>query len=524
MTLNSGGSSLMDFKGCLFDLDGVITNTTTLHAQAWKQMFDDFLAEYGAAKNQKFEPFSIAEDYPNYIDGNPRVEGVKSFLESRGINLPWNDMIDGNEEFTIESLDRKKYEIFHQLLKESAIEVYHENSQKIVEWRRAGIKTGVISGYKNCASILNKTNLNTLFDVRVDGVIAEQNNLQGKPEPDYYMEGAKQLGLSPDECIVFEDDISGVRAANEGGFGFVVGVSTMQGKEMLLKNGADITVSHLNELSDFLLDPQYSPEKLANARDQRFLENVSVDRELALFLDYDGTLTPIVNKPEDAVLSDSMKQVLADLAHKIPVAVISGRDCGQLASLVGIDDIYYAGSHGFDIQGPGGFTMQVSKARSLLPVLGKAEKSLREQTENLTGVRIERKQFAIAVHFRNSAQKEYDALEPIVTNVTQQYENLKLNGGKKVFELKPNVDWDKGKAVDWLLKELNIDGSKRLPFYFGDDLTDEDAFRALLSKGVSILVGDHGHKTFAKYYLEDVTEVEWFLKAIKAKLENAYAR
>lgn len=235
----------------------------------------------------------------------------------------------------------------------------------------------------------------------------------------------------------------------------------------------------------------------------------------AVFLDYDGTLTPIVSQPEDAWLSDSMRQALRELAAREPVvAILSGRDLDDVRWHVNIDAIVYAGSHGFDIAGPRGFRRQM--ATEFLPTLDLAEKKLHEALDGISGARVERKRFSIAAHYRNVNENDVPKVEQAVGEVATRHRKLRRINGKKVYDLLPDVAWDKGKAVLWLLETLGLEsrsGGIR-PIYIGDDRTDEDAFRALKERGVGILVNDESLPTAARYSLKDASEVERFLWAL----------
>ena len=499
--------TLQDFKGALFDLDGVITNTASLHASAWKTMFDQFLEAYGKAQGQSYQFLSIAEDYPRYIDGKPRLEGIRAFLASRGISLPEGRPDDGEANWTVQGLGNWKNQLFRELLADKPVEVYQENVDKIWEWRKSGIKTAVISSSKNCATILDQTKLEALFDVRVDGVLASRLGLKGKPQPDIFLEGVRRLGLKPSECLVFEDALSGVQAGNEGDFGLVIGITTTNTASELIKNGADLAVENFDTLSSVVWQPRHQAEQLADALTAPDIHSAMASRKPALFFDYDGTLTPIVNNPQDAILSPAMRDQLEALAPHFPIAIISGRDRTHVKDLVQLDNVYYAGSHGFDISGPNGMAMESSEAQALLPHLDQAEQHLTEQTAELEGVLVERKRFAIAVHYRNASETVIPDLKALIENLACNYQDLKIARGKKIFELKPNVDWDKGKAMEWLMDQLGLNAPQTVPFYLGDDLTDEDAFRVLIDKGFGILVGDHGHRTFAGHQLAGTDQV-----------------
>ena len=237
---------------------------------------------------------------------------------------------------------------------------------------------------------------------------------------------------------------------------------------------------------------------------------------LAIFLDYDGTLTPIVSHPEKALLSDSMRRTLQALAMQTPVTILSGRDLDDVRNRIAIDGIVYAGSHGFDIAGPRG--LQRQEGTEFLPALDVAEKELRERLADSAGALIERKRFSIAVHYRKVMESDFPKLERAVSEVAARHRELRRMDGKKVYELLPDIDWDKGKAVLWLLETLGLDRADVRSIYIGDDQTDEDAFRALGRRGVGILVSEKPRHTAASYSLKDPREVDRFLRELAATL------
>lgn len=239
----------------------------------------------------------------------------------------------------------------------------------------------------------------------------------------------------------------------------------------------------------------------------------------AIFLDYDGCLTPIVKDPDMAVLSDEMRQVLQELAAVCKVAVVSGRDRQNVQRLVQLDNLYFAGSHGFDITGPGGMQAEPGGAKAALPALDKADAILKEKLQSIPGSLVERKRYAIAVHFRNVAEEQVSQVRQAVDEVLATMPELKIGHGKKIYELKPNLDWHKGKAVLWLIDELGWDSDSYMPLYIGDDITDEDAFASLQGIGIGILVGEHDDKTAATYRLESVEEVRDFLQDLTASFK-----
>lgn len=243
-------------------------------------------------------------------------------------------------------------------------------------------------------------------------------------------------------------------------------------------------------------------------------------RRPAIFLDYDGTLTPIVERPEEARMDEETRALVARLATLCPVAVVSGRDLPDVRARVGLD-LYYAGSHGFDIAGPGGLRHAHERAVAAEPVLDAAEHDLRRALAAIAGARVERKRFSIATHYRMVRSAELPAVERAVNGVRARHAGLRRGRGKKVIELLPALDWDKGAAVLWLLRALELDAADVLPIYVGDDLTDERAFRALATRGLGIVVREKPRPTLARYRLCDPAEVRGFLATIAGLLAHA---
>src|SRR6516162_7639467 len=237
---------------------------------------------------------------------------------------------------------------------------------------------------------------------------------------------------------------------------------------------------------------------------------------LAVFLDYDGTLTPIVSHPENAWLSESMRHTLRALAGRVPVAILSGRDLDDVRGRVHVDGIVYAGSHGFDIAGAGGLHRELGTP--YLPVLDTAEAELRKALDDIPGGQLERKHFSVAAHYRNVNENDAVRIAQAVNAVAARHRELRRINGKKVYELLPDIDWNKGKAVLWLLETLELERGKAFPIFIGDDRTDEDAFSALQKRGIGILVSEQPHVTAASYRLNNPEEVECFLRELIARL------
>jgi alpha,alpha-trehalase len=233
----------------LFDMDGVVTRTATVHAVAWKQAFDAFLKSRLAAPDASFEPFDADADYRLYVDGKPRLNGVIDFLASRGITLPLGNPSDPPEDETVWGLANHKERLFELLLTSRGVDVFHTTVDFIASLRQAGLKTGIFSASKHAHEVLSAANVLSLVDAKVDGVDAERLALQGKPHPATLLELARRLGVEPRRCAVVEDAIAGVQAGRGGGFALVIGVNRSDEQGVLLRNGADMEVKDLGELT-----------------------------------------------------------------------------------------------------------------------------------------------------------------------------------------------------------------------------------------------------------------------------------
>jgi beta-phosphoglucomutase family hydrolase len=233
---------------CLFDLDGVLTPTAEVHAAAWKELFDAFLRDRSKQTGEQFRPFEIATDYVAYVDGRLRQDGVRAFLASRGIVLPEGALDDSPSAQTVHGLGRRKNGFFLELLRRRGVEAYEGSVRFVRAARDAGLRRGVVSASRNCREILAAAGLEQLFEVRVDGVVAADRGLRGKPAPDTFLAAATMLGVDPARSAIFEDAASGVKAGRAGSFGWVVGVDRVGQADALRRHGADIVVNDLSEL------------------------------------------------------------------------------------------------------------------------------------------------------------------------------------------------------------------------------------------------------------------------------------
>jgi alpha,alpha-trehalase len=502
----------------LVDLDGVITDTAAVHASAWKALFDEYLRSHAERHGIPFKPFDAKYDYLHFVDGKPRYDGVRSFLTSRGITLQEGNPDDLAESETVCGLGNRKNTHFRRLLARLGVHVWDTSVDLINTARARGLKVAVVSSSKNCAMVLATAGLNDIFDARVDGAERERLKLAGKPAPDTFLEAARRLDVRPERAAVIEDALVGVQAGRNAGFGLVIGVDRGEQPDVFKEHGADLVVNDLGELAIGAGPKVHRKIPLALQSMDDITRRID-GRRVAVFLDYDGTLTPIVARPDLAILSESMRETLDALADQCVVVVVSGRRRDNVTKLVNLPRLIYVGSHGFDIAGPGGLDTWNREAEPFVPIIAEAEQEIRGKIGQIDGALVEGKIYAVAVHYRLVAEHDVPFIEAAVDEVVARHPKLRKTGGKKVFEVRPRMDWDKGKAVLWLLDALDLGGPDVTPFYLGDDLTDEDAFTALKGRGIGILVSDRLLPTAADYRLRDPDEVRAFLEALSEVLK-----
>jgi len=282
-----------------------------------------------------------------------------------------------------------------------------------------------------------------------------------------------------------------------------------------MKAGADLVVKDLAEL-----DIETKTTELPSALQSfKKIESRFKDKEVVLFLDYDGTLTPIVSHPKDAHLSEAMRNTLIKLSNQCTLAVISGRGLNDIKSRVGIKGIYYAGSHGYEIEGPS-IKMEYEGALEFVEIFDVLEEELTKLLAKVEGALVERKKFSIALHYRNVSKSEVDLVEKAADEAVRKYPKVRKNHGKKVYELQPDLEWNKGKAMEWLMEALHIEKRGSKIFYMGDDITDEDAFSAIKTYGIGILVDGQVGTTGAQYKLRDTNQTLRFLEILSSSIEK----
>ena len=236
------------FDAVLFDLDGVLTDTARTHAKAWKETFDEYLEARAAPTGEPFQPFDIGSDYLRYVDGKPRYDGVRDFLDSRGIELPEGAPDDPPGRETVCGLGNRKNEMVNATIASDGVEAYPSSVALVRQLREAGIRNAVVTSSTNCQTVLRGAKIEDLFETRVDGNDVRELGLAGKPAPDAFLEAARRLGVDPKRAVVVEDAIVGVQAGRAGGFGLVLGVARKDNAAELSENGADVVVKDLQEV------------------------------------------------------------------------------------------------------------------------------------------------------------------------------------------------------------------------------------------------------------------------------------
>jgi alpha,alpha-trehalase len=483
----------------LFDLDGVITDTASLHEKAWAELF----AEY---------EFTSA-DYRHFIDGKPRYDGVRDFLASRGVSLPWGAPSDEGDD-TVCGLGNRKQQLYLAKIADG-VPTFESTVTLVRRLDELGVGTAVYSASRNCERVLESAGISGYFAVRVDGVTAEELGLPGKPDPAMLLETANRLGARPGRCVVVEDAEAGVTAGRAGGFGLVIGVDrTGSARENLLRCGADAVIGDLADVTVRAIDRRMStlPDALLSFGQ---VAGVVSARQPALFFDFDGTLSDIVADPAAATLVRGADKALRSLAALCPVAVLSGRDLADIRSRIGIPGLWYAGSHGFEMVAPDGTHHENATAAAAVPVLSHAAGELAAELAPIIGVVVEHKRFAVAVHYRNAAPEAAATVTAAVHRAGSRH-GFKVTAGRKVVELRPNLDWDKGKTLEWITDRI-AGAEPLLPIYIGDDLTDEDAFDSVLHDGIGIVVRhdeDGDRSTAARLSLSDPAHVREFIERL----------
>ena len=373
------------------------------------------------------------------------------------------------------------------------------------KWRGIGVATAAHSSSPLCEHALKAAGVDDLFGVCIDGIAGEHGTA-------VLEEAVRRLGVRSQRSVVVEDTDAGVTAGRNGGFAVVIGIDRTGHADDMLRGGADVVVADVAEISVRVGDKRIS--ELPNALESYGqLIGITSARESVLFLDYDGTLSPIVSDPGAARLGDGAAEALELVSEVCPVAILSGRDLADVRSRVGIPGLWYAGSHGFELVGPDGTHHCNDAAAVFVPVLARAAAELSQALAQIPGVRVEHKRFAVAVHYREVAPEHVDEIVALAHQLSQR-DGLRVTSGRMLVELRPDLDWDKGTTLAWIRDRIDPSGSL-VPIYIGDDLTDEDAFDAVRFDGIGIVVGhdeDGDRRTAAHFSLQGPPQVREFIQ------------
>jgi trehalose 6-phosphate phosphatase len=331
------------------------------------------------------------------------------------------------------------------------------------------------------------------------------------------VEAANRLAVRPGRCVVVTSTEDGVTAARAGGFALVIGVDPTGPPDEMQRRGADAVIRDLRDIG-----VRTGDRRMSELPDGLQALGLTTERQPAVFFDFDGTLSEIVENPDSARLADGAADALTSLSARCPVAILSGRDLADVRGRIGLPGIWYAGSHGFELTGPDGAHHQNAEAAASIPVLAEAAAELADQLGHIAGVVVEHKRFGVAVHYRNAARDRVGEVAAAVRGAGQRTA-LRVTTGREVIELRPDVDWDKGKTLRWVLDYIrdNDGPGGLLPIYLGDDITDEDAFDAIHDDGIAILVrhGDDGDRaTAAGYALDKPDRVREFTERLARQL------
>ncbi|MDY6869073.1 MAG: trehalose-phosphatase [Actinomycetota bacterium] len=369
-----------------------------------------------------------------------------------------------------------------------------------------GVKTAACSSNSHGRDTVKRIGTEGGFDVYVDGSADDQ---AGAP----CLEATRRLGVRPERAVLIEDSAAGRTPGRDGGFALVIRVDRTRRPDESITADADQVVAGLAGVAVRTGDRRVS--EVPNALESYGqLIGITGARESVLFLDYDGTLSPIVSEPDAAVLVDGAAEALAAVAAVCPVAILSGRDLADVRARVGAPGLWYAGSHGFELTGPDGTYHQNEAAAVFVPVLERAAGNLRDLLGHVRGIYVEHKRFAVAVHYREVGSSDEVAEIVSTTHRLGRQAGLRVTSGRMLVELRPDIDWDKGTTLRWIRDRIDAAGSL-LPIYIGDDLTDEDAFDAVRFDGIGIVVRhdeDSDRKTAARFSLQSPDQVREFLQ------------
>jgi len=368
-------------------------------------------------------------------------------------------------------------------------------------------------------------------DIKIALILPNPTNIFFNAKTDPLTKAAENLGILPSETMIFLSHPDFIQKARNNGFALIAGWnSTIKEDKKLFQKGADILIKNIDLLNSEWIDDWfnfhpphlYEPKKCFPVETKGLFVNphylytgteaMRKKYKPVFFFDYDGTLTPIAQRPDMAKLASTIRNNLLQLSKKYHVALVSGRDKEDLAKQVNIPDIFYAGNHGLDISGPG-ISMTFSEIEKYLPIIENITIQLERTLSTFPGIILEKKGMSVAVHYRMTPEEKFPELKSILKNsIKGRLKYLRVLKGKKVFEFLPNIEWNKGKAIIWIMNTLGLSWAKHKVFYLGDDITDEDAFRVLRTRGIGILVSEKSIKSSADFRLSSPEEVKKWIR------------
>lgn len=500
----------------IFDLYGVLADAASVQRQAWASLFNDYLVLRPAYNGEDHALFSDA-DYHGLVYGKARHDGVADFLAARGITLPRGTPADTGED-TIHGLANRQRRLYAELLDRDVplLAAMVTLSRKL---REIGVTTAAHAPRSRSHRVSNAAgDGHSRLDVFIDEAVAEASGGSDSPGPvvlpenAHILDAANTLGVRPHRAVVVGDTEAGLSEGRDAGFALVIGVDGTGGADRRSVADADLVVADLADIAVRTGDKRIS--EIPNALESYGqLAGIALGRDSVLFLNYDVVLPQTISDPGALVQTAKAARALGSLAALSPVVVISGRDLADIRDRVGLPEVWYAGSHGFELLGPDGSHHEHEGAASAAPRLANAADELREILEHIPGVTMVHKRFAVAVHYPAAAPEHIDDIVAMTHRLAKR-NKLRVSTGRTLVELQPEVEWGQGTRLAWIRSHVDKPRSL-IPIYIGGDLIDEDAFDAVQLGGVGIAVRhneDGDRKTSARFVLDGPDEVRSVLE------------
>lgn len=488
----------------LFDLDGVVADTTDVEFVSWQGVLEEFLKERTAAGREAPPQFREA-DYREFFDGVADRDGVTAFLTSRGVAIPMGTPADEVLD-TVHGLANRRERRLSERLK-AGVPVFETTVALVGAVSRAGMRTAVYSTGRHSAQVLEAAGLDDLFPVHVDLTTADGRHLPGAGVVNVLSVAAEMIEAAPERTVVLAGSAAGIESAHAAGFALVVGIDRTGGSEDLVRAGADMMATDVADVH--LRDGDALRSCLPNAlAAQSDLISALRGRQPFVCLDFDGTLSRVVADPARAQLVEGAAEALAALAAQCPVAILSGRDLDDIRRRVGVPGIWYAGSHGFEMVSPAGDISAHSAADAAAPQLAAAAQALRRALQGIPGTHVDVNRYRLVVHHRSASPAQVGEVVAATRHVARTC-GLRAVAGRHAVELTPDLDWDNGLAMDAIRRDLpEVD--RLVSVYVGDDLADEDAFDRTRLTGITVVVrhAQGGNRpTAAEFALDSPIEV-----------------